>query len=52
MDLTETDFKNRAYAFIMATGLMNEYKRFCELSQNIEAHTLCNMIIMSRVEEN
>lgn len=52
MDLTETDFKNRAYAFIMAIGLMSEYKRFCEISKDIEAHKLCNMIIMSRLENN
>lgn len=52
MDLTEKDCKNRAYAFIMATGLMNEYKKFCELSKDIEAHKLCTMIIMNRVEGN
>lgn len=52
MDLTEKDCKNRAYAFIMAIGLMSEYKRFCEISKDIEAHKLCNMIIMSRLENN
>lgn len=45
MDVTEKDFKNRAYAFIIATGLMNEYKRFCEVSKNVDSHQLCMMMM-------
>lgn len=37
----EIDAKNKAYAFIIANGLMREFYYFCNLTQNLNAHELC-----------
>ena len=38
----EKNAKNRAYAFIIALGLFQQFAEFCEETKNLDAHELCN----------
>ena len=37
----ERDAKNRAYAFILSMGLLNEFAQFCADTQGLDAHAQC-----------
>lgn len=41
----ERDAKNRAYAFILAMGLLSEFAIFCETTQAAEPHELCTQLL-------
>ena len=33
--------KNRAYAFILASGLLNEFAEFCDMTADLDPHEVC-----------
>ena len=41
----ERDAKNRAYAFILSMGLLNEFAQFCVITQGADLHNLCKQIL-------
>ncbi|MBR5476679.1 MAG: hypothetical protein IKV17_07675 [Bacteroidaceae bacterium] len=43
----EMDAKNRAYAFIIASGLFHKFAEFCDMTADLNPHELCiNMLAM------
>ena len=41
----ERDAKNRAYAFILAMGLLNEFAIFCDKTQDAKPDKLCQLLL-------
>ena len=37
----EMNAKNRAYAFILASGLLNEFADFCDMTADLDPHEVC-----------
>ena len=37
----EMNAKNRAYAFIIASGLLNEFAEFCTMAADLDPHAIC-----------
>ena len=41
----ERDAKNRAYAFILAMGLLGEFAKFCDMTQEAKPDKLCQLLL-------
>ena len=41
----ERDAKNRAYAFILSMGLLNEFAQFCVITQDIDPTDLAKALL-------
>lgn len=37
----EMNAKNRAYAFILSSGLLNEFAEFCDMTSGLDPHDVC-----------
>jgi hypothetical protein len=47
----EKDAKNRAYAFIIASGLFHKFAEFCEMTRDLEPHDLCIKMLALEAEQ-
>lgn len=46
----EMNAKNRAYAFIIASGLFNKFAEFCEKTKDLNPHELCLELLAMSAE--
>ena len=47
----EMDAKNRAYAFIIASGLFHRFAEFCEETRDLNPHELCIKMLAVQAEQ-
>lgn len=48
----EMDAKNRAYAFIVAMGLLNEFAQFCETIEKYSSEEIHTATLLTLAEQH